>query len=238
MSWTKPSVKSPRRRRVVRVLVAAAALGGGFVAFMGFLHTPYGRPILARLGVSCPARKVSPTAAEALRQHGLAGLRGTSPAPARPALGLALDTSSVSEVRSWTEARGLHCKEKKTPNLHVVCMNVPAGAVSPGSSDGVIDEISFTLGPNGRLIGVDVLRQTLAAADASRLFGQISNSLTAELGTASDSAGDSAAAYLGSGTLHSARVRYLFSDYLAVVTAMNMSGRVALREQYESARGS
>ena len=35
--------------------------------------------------------------------------------------------------------------------------------------------------------------------------------------------------------MHTARLRYRFSDYLATVTAMNLDGRVALREQYQSA---
>jgi len=30
-------------------------------------------------------------------------------------------------------------------------------------------------------------------------------------------------------------LRYRFRDYVATVTAMNVSGRVALREQYQSA---
>ena len=42
--------------------------------------------------------------------------------------------------------------------------------------------------------------------------------------------------YLGGGAMHTAFARYRYSDYLATVTAMNLSGRVALREQYQSAR--
>ncbi len=41
---------------------------------------------------------------------------------------------------------------------------------------------------------------------------------------------------LAGGPLHSARVQYRFSDYLATVTAMNLPDGIALREQYESAR--
>ena len=37
--------------------------------------------------------------------------------------------------------------------------------------------------------------------------------------------------------MHPARLAYRFSDYLATVTAMNVSGRIVMHEQYESARG-
>jgi len=36
--------------------------------------------------------------------------------------------------------------------------------------------------------------------------------------------------------LRTARLQYRFTDYLATVTAMNLPGGVALREQYQSAR--
>jgi hypothetical protein len=35
--------------------------------------------------------------------------------------------------------------------------------------------------------------------------------------------------------MRTARLQYRFSDYVATVTAMNLSGRIALREQYQSA---
>ena len=58
-------VPPPRlgRRRLVRLFATLAGLGGAFVAVMGFLHTPYGRPLMRRLGMSCPAMKVSPAQA-------------------------------------------------------------------------------------------------------------------------------------------------------------------------------
>jgi hypothetical protein len=49
--------------------------------------------------------------------------------------------------------------------------------------------------------------------------------------------GEATPTYLAGGSMHTARLQYRFSDYLATVTAMNISGRVVMHEQYESARG-
>jgi hypothetical protein len=49
--------------------------------------------------------------------------------------------------------------------------------------------------------------------------------------------GDTTPAYLAGGSMHTARLQYRYSDYLATITAMNIAGRVVMHEQYESARG-
>ena len=65
-----------RRRPALRGLAWAAGAAAAFTAAMGFLHTPAGRPLMRLLGMSCPARSVSPEAAETLRRRGVRGLRG------------------------------------------------------------------------------------------------------------------------------------------------------------------
>jgi hypothetical protein len=222
----------------VRALFAAGMLGGAFVGVMGFLHTPAGRPFMKRLGMSCPARKVTPAQAEALRMRGVGALRGTAEAPARPALGLSLDTARASDVAAWAKAHGLGCAAKDRPSATYTCTSVPASALSSAAGDGVIDQIVFAFAPDGRLVSVDSLRRTLTAPDAARLFGRIEDDLAAKLGSDGVRVGDPTPAYLGGGAMRTARVQYRFADYLATVTAMNLSGRVALREQYQSARGS
>jgi hypothetical protein len=223
----------------VRALLAAGMLGGGFVGVMGFLHTPAGRPLMARLGMSCPARRISPVQAEALRMRGVSALRGTSAAPARPALGLTLDTSRAADVVAWARARGLDCVSTDHPSRMLTCGGLPGATPAPAGAagDGTDNQITFAFAPDGRLIGVDSLRRRLTAADASRLFDQIADDLASQLGTNGGRVGEATPAFLASGTLHTARIQYRFVDYLATVTAMNLSGRVALREQYESARG-
>jgi hypothetical protein len=218
-----------------RALFAAAAIAGGFTGAIALLHTPTGRPLMGRLGMSCPARGVSPAAAEALRQRGVGALRGTKPAPARPALGLILDRTRAVDVRAWANARGLTCEARQQPSSVVTCTNVPLTAVWPGRSAGTIDELAFAFAPDGRLVAVDSLRRALSGAAASRLFDELTRELAAVLGPDGERVGDSTAAYLDEAPMRTARLRYRFSDYLATVTAMNLDGRVALREQYQSA---
>jgi len=211
------------------------AIAGGFTGVVGLLHAPVGRPLMGRLGMSCPARGVSPAAAEALRQRGVGALRGTAPAPARPALGLSLDRTRVVDVRAWASARGVACEARQRPSSVVTCTNVPLTAVWPGRIAGTIDELAFAFAPDGRLVAVDSLRRGLSGAAASRLFDELARELAAVLGPDGERVGDSTAAYLDEAPMRTARLRYRFSDYLATVTAMNLDGRVALREQYQSA---
>lgn len=212
------------RRRFKPIAVAGAAVALSVVA-IGVLHTPYGRPLMRRWGMRCPARDVSPAAAEALRLRGAHALRGDRPAPARPALGLDLDRADLDGARGWAAARRGSCTTRERPSSSLICRNV-AG----------YDEVTFGFAPDGRLISAATFRQGLPAAAAARLFRQIQDGLAARLGGAGDLAGDPAADALGAGALRVARLQHRFSDYLATVTAMNLPGGIALREQYQSAR--
>jgi hypothetical protein len=216
-----------------RALQLAGAVAGGAAVVVGFLHTLAARPLIERLGVSCPVQRVSP--AEALRQRGLSVLRGATPAPARPALGLTLDLTRVADVEAWAAARGLACKTRPRPSSAVTCSNVPLAALWPGRVAGKIDELAFAFAPDGRLIAVDSLRRGLSSAEASRLFDVIARDLAVALRSNGEREGDSAAAYLAAASMRSARLQYRFSDYVATVTATNLAGRIALREQYQSA---
>ncbi|HVZ72828.1 MAG TPA: hypothetical protein VHJ20_10680 [Polyangia bacterium] len=228
-----PSRRPSRARRALKAAVATTAL---LVAFVGFLHTKAGRPILAALGVGCPAMRVSPSEVEALRQRALTQLRGARPAAARPALGLALDGSTEADVTSWTQVRGLRCEAGAKPTRHLTCRDVPAAALPPTDSTAPVDELSFTFFANGRLLGVETLRRHLTGDEAARAFGAITGALDGAVGAPTERAGTATGEYLGGGASHTAFARYRYADYLATVTAMNLSGRVALREQYQSAR--
>jgi hypothetical protein len=230
-------VPPPRlgRRRGARALAMLAGLGALFVGVMGFLHTPYGRPLMHRLGMACPAMKVSPAQAEAVRLRAVASLRTAVPSPARPALGQALDVSRPSDVLAWTHAHDLACVEQARPSHAIRCAGL-VGQPTPDPQAPPADQIVFAFAPDGRLISVDRLRSTLTAVEASRLFGQAADELTAALGPG-ELVGDATPAYLAAGSMHTARLAYRFSDYLATVTTMNISGRIVMHEQYESARG-
>ncbi len=231
-------VPPPRieRRRLLRIAATLAGTGALFVGAMGFLHTPYGRPLMRRLGMACPAMKVSPAAAEAVRLRAVASLRTAVPSPVRPALGQVLDVSRAIDVKAWTRARGLVCTEEARPSHAIRCAGL-AGQPAADPKAPPAEQIVFSFAPDGRLVSVDRLRSTLTAPEASRLFAQAAGELTATLGPGGQMIGDATPAYLAGGSMHTARLQYRYSDYLATITAMNISGRIVMHEQYESARG-
>jgi hypothetical protein len=218
--------------RAIRIIGGASFL---FVAVGGFLHTKAGRPILAAMGVSCPAARVSPAEVESLRQRALTALRGPTPAASRPAFGLRLDASTEAEVVAWTKERGLACSATARPTRRLTCLNVPGSALPLTATRTAADELNFTFFPDGRLLGIETLRRTLTGESAAHLFATITTTLDAEVGEATERAGEPTAQYLDSAPMHTVFARYRYSDFLGTVTAMNLSGRVALREQYQSA---
>ncbi len=203
------------------IAISALALFGG----IGLLHTPVGRPMMRRLGMGCPARNVSPEAAESLRLRGVRALRGQAVAPARPALGPALDVARLADVRAWAVAQGGACTARERPSSSLICRQL-----------GAYDEVTFGFAPAGRLVSVSALREKLPGAEAAGRFADVRRRLAASLGGSGELSGDPTAAALTEAPLRVARLQYRFSDYLATVTAMNLPEGVALREQYQSAR--
>jgi hypothetical protein len=219
----------------VRTLTRAGIAAAVVVATAGLIHTPLGRPVLAALGVGCPASRVSPAQVEAVRQRALASLRGSKATATRPAFGLSLDASTELQVTAWMSARGLACVAAARPSRRLTCRDVPASALPRAAAGTSLDEVTFTFFPDGRLLGVETLRRALGGEEAARLFTSITSDLDARVGRAGERAGAATAAYLEGGAMHVAFARYRYSYYLATITAMNLSGRVVLREQYESA---
>jgi hypothetical protein len=222
-------------RLPARVAAVAAGLAVGFVGVVGFLHTPYGRPLMRRLGMACPAAKVSPAQVEAVRLRAVASLRGDLPSPARPALGQTLDVSRAAEVMAWSRTHGLGCVERARP-VHTIKCTGAADPAARAPRAPPADQIVFAFAPDGRLVSVDRLRSTLTPVEATRLFGEAADQLLVALGPG-QVIGDASPDYLAGGAMHAARLTYRFSDYLATVTTMNVGGRIVLHEQYESARG-
>jgi hypothetical protein len=233
-------------RRGIKALAGAAVFALVATGFIGFLHTSAGRPLLARLGVGCPVKRVSPLQAEALRQRGVAAVRGTTPAPVRPALGMRLDDSTEADVVAWAARNAVTCKAIALGLRQLQCQNVPAAAFHPMEpmepmapmgpmASTPVDELMFAFNPAGRLISVDVLRMGLTPEIAAGLFTQQTGTLTATLGTAPVQVGDPSPAYLRAGALRTVLATYRFADYLASVTAMTLQAGVAVREQYQSA---
>jgi hypothetical protein len=219
------------RARIVALVGGACA---GLVGLIGILHTPYGRPLMRRLGAACPVAKVAPGEVEAVRLRAVAALRTEVPSPARPAVGQTLDVSRAADVTGWAHARRLACVEAARPS-HTIRCEGSDGERPRDPRVPPVDQFVFAFAPDGRLVSVDRLRSRLTAVEASRLFGQAADDLAVVLGPGR-LAGDATPDYLASGSMHLARLAYRFSDYLATVTVMNVSGRVVMHEQYESAR--
>jgi hypothetical protein len=227
------------RARKATLKRIAIGIGGSalfFTAAMGGLHTKWGRPIMAKLGMKCPANTATAEQVEAMRQRGLAELRGDVRAPARPALGFQLDVTTREEALAWTAEKKLKCEIKKRGGDAIFCSDVPGDVVAEtfiGSRP--VDELDLMFGPDGKLVQIETMRRNLPSQEAEALFTGVIGKLTPVLGKPSEEVGDRTASYFDEGGMKTAFVKYRFSDYLVVVNAMRFHEGVAFRERYVSA---
>lgn len=226
-------------KRYQKIVLWTVGSFGFLTAFIGFLHTPAARPLLVAIGVGCPVLNADPHAVAAIREHGLEQLRGTSDANTRPALGLALDHTTIEQARGWADAHDLSCEQRARGFTLLVCASVPVAAL-PARSAGHqrIDELTLSFDANNRLVQVSTMRRAMTSVAAVALLSGIADHLATRLGEPSEKSAQSSAAYLASGPLHTSYVHYRFRNYIASVTATNFpgeSGGVAVREMYGSA---
>jgi hypothetical protein len=204
------------------------------VAAIGWLHTPSGRVVLARLGVPCPVNKVDARLVLAVRDDAMARSRGSVPAPSRPALGLMLDGSTDTQVTAWAAREHAQC-EAITRGFHYLrCRGVPSAAL--GIEGPPVSEIWFSFGPSNRLVAINLYRRSMTEAEARQSWQVAVQGLRQRLGEPMNSTGDLTLAGLVQSPVAVARVQYRYSDYIATVTASHMPyGGLAVREQYMSA---
>jgi hypothetical protein len=207
-----------------RGLGAAGLTLAGVIGLGAVLHLPVARPWLARLGAACPVRNVSADEVDALRRPALRALQGTTLAPRRPALGLALAAMGVEQAREWARRQGHSCVEKVRGLRYLQCQ-APAQDL----------DLALAFDGRGVLVAVDAMRKGLSAESAARLGAGITQRLQTELGSPTEAAGEWSPAFLGAGPLRTTIVRYRFKDYAALVTATQVPGSgVIVREQYLS----
>jgi hypothetical protein len=226
-----PSSSRPFGRRA---LVAAGALALA-TAGIGVLHMPFARGLLMRVG-GCPmaGARMTPREMENGRRIALADERGPAAAPARPAVGFALDTTSLAEVHAWADHDAVRCEDRH-PGL-VICTKVPPAAVGLPDAEGVIDELALGFNERNLLVNETTMRVHLTPEGAERTAHAIVGALRGKLG-AGKSLGDFGARHLSGPTAESiATVTYRYADYVADVSAMNSphSG-LLIREHYMSA---
>jgi hypothetical protein len=208
-------------------------VGGAFTAMtfvVGALHLPAARPLLALASALCPVGRANASEIEEARRIALRSMRGTTPAPARPALGFALERTTLDDVRAWATAHRVTCDLSRESTL-LVCEQVPAAALRSDTTQ-PIDEVAFQFRlRDRRLINLSTLTSGVAAGSAVDAFGAITATLGVELGTPAASRvpppdWDGRPAF----------VRYRYADYIASVSAMQLPGRgIVMREQYMSA---
>ena len=230
----EPARARSRGRKVLRIALGTLAAAA---AVMALLHMPFARRILMRVG-GCPmANGASPQKIEEARMDSVRKTRGTTLSPARPALGFALEGTTISELRAWASSHGITCKEKRESTL-IQCVDVPASALGESFGEGTISELSLSLRPSTmRVVNITAVRFGLSAADASSTMASITGRLKQRLGEPTTAEGDPSTQYLAAGDYHTAVVDYRFSDYMATVSVTRIPERgVLLREHYISAR--
>jgi hypothetical protein len=206
------------------ILVAA----GGVLAAAGLAHVP---AVRSALGVaSCPfAHPASVAELEDLRLKAASNLRGAGTAgraAARPAFGFQLDATTKDDVRAWGSAHGATC----TDDLGGAALRCEHANVADGPG---ADDAFFRFDPGGRLVGVDVMRAPISAAEAQPLFDAVCARLGREAGPASSMRRLDAKALAE--PFARAGAEFRFADYAADVSAMNdEAGHVVVREQYRT----
>jgi hypothetical protein len=219
-----------------RLLIGASAVGLSIGA-IGVAHAPFARSLLMRMG-GCPmaGARMTTVESEAARHMALGVDHGSVPAPARPALGFALDITTPVDVRAWARRERVDCDEVRVGLIK--CTNVRPGALGLPAADGKIDELSLEFNGHEHLVNTTTYREHLNPASAASAARSIVGSLRDRLGPAARSGGDfDAAQFSEAGARSISTVTYRFTDYLADITAMNApSGGPAIREHYMSAR--
>jgi len=244
---------SPRRRTMVnwkRLLAGTAFATVLFVGLVGFAHTKPGRPLRpllvamnkvttrgeAKTGGACPLgydKNASPAEAEAARKRSVAQFKGTSAAPAHPALAFSLGATTRAEVESWAATNGVSCATNQGPT-RIVCSKVPARALPAAFAGLDLDEVYLQFDPDKRLVSVGTVRSTHDADAAVRADGSIAAELTRQVGAPTATSGERTLPYLTAGPLRQARTEFKFSDYYATTSVTSMGqGRLVISERYE-----
>jgi hypothetical protein len=218
---------------VPRWLLGFAAAALVSTGFIGFLHTPAGRPVLrAVLGDRCPLGLDHPLTAaqrDEARATALATLRGADRAPGRPALGFALDTTTRAGISAWAATHAVTCA---AAGSSLRCGAAPGSALG-GTHD--VDTIDFAFDAADRVVTVSTRVQKEDPAVA--LGGAVASTaaLAATLGVPAAETGQLDAAWLAGGPVRQAAREFRFADYRArVVIAHVASGGFAVTELYQS----
>ncbi len=166
-----------------RVGTGGLAAGAALTGAVGLLHLPFAAPLLRALSPAslCPITRGTPAQIDRGHAIAAASIRASAqtPAPARPALGFALNRTVRADVMTWAAKHDVSCASiSGNANLQK-CTDVPAAAVGQPASLGALEEVTFEFQTTGELVNVQTLRRHLtpqaAATAASHLEGHVAS---------------------------------------------------------------
>ncbi len=224
-------LSAARTSRLIPGIAAATCLS---VAAIGWMHTPQGRQVLAKLGVACPVNSIDSHVVLSIQQNAISRERGLTAAPDRPALGLQLDHSTEAEVAEKMGRENVHCDALSRGLHYLRCRGVPAQLL--GTNGPPVSELWFSFGPAHTLMAINLYRRNMTETEARQSWKIAVDNLRNALGLPTSTSGDTSLTSLVEKPVAVARVNYAYSDYVAIVTASHMPyGGLAVREQYMSA---
>lgn len=229
MNHETENVKPPRNRPWAKWALGAGATTLVAVAFMGFLHTPKGRPLLAKMG-GCPIKVASAAELEKAQADAMHAEKGQTPAKARFAMGFELRKTKLDDVEAWAKSRGVSCTEKREGFL--ICSEVPATALPTTFVSTKAMEVTFLFRLSDKtLTNVSVWHNDLRPDAAGREVSATFRGVSGIEGAATEQKG-SPETFDHEGAM--ATATYKYSDYAAELTALQLGGRVTLRQSYQA----
>jgi len=222
-------------RRLKRLLFSGAAVVTFAVGAIGLLHTPLGRPLLAKMGVGCPLTKATAAQIDHARTIPAAAYLGKGPAPSRPVLGFAFEKTTLAEVEAWADHHGISCEKINGNETLRSCKDVPAAALGEPADFVAAEAVDFEFRASRTLAVLTVLRRGLSVEEANRMAAGVSGRLRDVLGAPQRVAGENSPAHFAKGPLQAFQEEYEFGDYGATLTETRLGTTgVLLREHYFS----
>lgn len=221
--------------KIYRAARAIALIALAATVIVGLLHTKLGKPLLAKMG-GCPAGFATRDDMDKMRKYAVTMAPvGSESAPARPALGFTLDTTTEDDLHAWAKKNNVSCKDNDRLG-HITCENVASALI--GDTSGVpVQELTIEFDPAHRAVNILALRHGLSSMDAVRVFEARLAALEKELGPAPGKHTPTGPDYFNLELLQSATANYNFKDYQSELAGVTMMDRtVTLREHYFSTR--
>ncbi len=229
-------MSQPVKKNLARIAVAALL----FTGIVGALHMPFAASLLRAISPAwaCPIRRGTPEQIDRAHAMGAASIRASASeaAPARPALGFALDQTRRADIDAWAAKYGVSCAAIGGNENLRKCTKVPAEAVGQPSSMGTLEEITFELSSSDALVNVQTMRRGLSPETAAATSAALEARMASTVGAPATVGGEPTAAHLGKSVLSTYVAVHQFTDYRATVTATNLASTgVMVREEYISA---